>query len=104
VTIRWVPSDDCQTPEGAAEQLGDVDGILVPGGFGVRGIEGKIGAVRYAREHGIPILGLQCMAIEVGRDLAGLADANSTEFEPDAAYPVIATMADQEDVVAGERD
>src|SRR5450631_2098681 len=76
VNIRWVPSDDCQTPEGAAEQLADVDGVLVPGGFGVRGIEGKIGAVRYAREHGIPLLGLclglQCMAIEVGRDLAGL--------------------------------
>jgi CTP synthase len=108
VNIRWVPSDDCQTPEGAAEQLADVDGVLVPGGFGVRGIEGKIGAVRYAREHGIPVLGLclglQCMAIEVGRHLAGLAGANSTEFEPDAAYPVIATMADQQDVVAGERD
>jgi CTP synthase len=108
VNIRWVPSDDCQTPDGAAEQLADVDGVLVPGGFGVRGIEGKIGAVRYAREHGIPLLGLclglQCMAIEVGRHLAGLTGANSTEFDPDAAYPVIATMADQQDVVAGERD
>jgi CTP synthase len=108
VTIRWVPSDDCQTPEGAAEQLGDVDGVLVPGGFGVRGIEGKIGAVRYAREHQIPILGLclglQCMAIEVGRDVAGLEGANSCEFDPAATHPVIATMADQEDVVAGERD
>jgi CTP synthase len=82
--------------------------VLVPGGFGVRGIEGKIGAVRHARTHGIPLLGLclglQCMAIEVGRDLAGLEGANSAEFDPDAAYPVIATMADQEDVVAGERD
>ncbi len=108
VTIRWVPSDDCQTPEGAAEQLGDVDGVLVPGGFGIRGIEGKIGAVRYARENQIPILGLclglQCMAIEVGRDIAGLEGANSAEFDPACAYPVIATMADQEDVVAGERD
>jgi CTP synthase len=108
VNIRWVTSDDCQTAEGAARQLADVDGILVPGGFGVRGIEGKIGAVRYARENGIPILGLclglQCMAIEVGRDLAGLEDANSAEFDPATEYPVIATMADQEDVVAGERD
>jgi CTP synthase len=108
VNIRWVTSDDCQTPEGAARQLSDVDGVLVPGGFGVRGIEGKIGAVRHARENGIPILGLclglQCMAIEVGRDLAGLQDANSAEFDPDTEYPVIATMADQEDVVAGERD
>jgi CTP synthase len=108
VNIRWVTSDDCQTPEGAARQLADADGVLVPGGFGVRGIEGKIGAVRHARENGIPVLGLclglQCMAIEVARDVARLEGANSTEFDPDTAYPVIATMADQEDVVAGERD
>jgi CTP synthase len=108
VSIRWVTSDDCQTPEGAARQLADVDGVLVPGGFGVRGIEGKIGAVRHAREHKIPILGLclglQCMAIEVGRDVAGLTDANSAEFDPQTPHPVIATMADQQDVVAGERD
>ncbi len=108
VNIRWVPSDDCQTADGADRQLSDVDGILVPGGFGVRGIEGKIGAVRYARENGIPILGLclglQCMAIEVARDLAGLDGANSAEFDPDTVHPVIATMAEQEDVVAGERD
>jgi CTP synthase len=108
VNIRWVPADDCRTPEGAARHLSDADGVLVPGGFGVRGIEGKIGAVRYAREHGIPILGLclglQCMAIEVARNLAGLEAANSTEFDPATPHPVIATMADQEDVVAGERD
>ncbi len=108
VNIRWVTSDDCETPEGAARQLDGVDGILVPGGFGVRGIEGKIGAVRYARENGIPLLGLclglQCMAIEVARDLAGLDGANSAEFDPTAPHPVIATMAGQEDVVAGERD
>jgi CTP synthase len=108
VNIRWVTSDDCQTPEGAARQLADVDGVLVPGGFGVRGIEGKIGAVRHAREHGIPVLGLclglQCMAIEVARNVAGLPGANSTEFDPETPYPVIATMADQEDVIAGQRD
>jgi CTP synthase len=103
-----VTSDGCETPEGAARQLDGADGILVPGGFGVRGIEGKIGAVRYARENGIPLLGLclglQCMAIEVARDLAGLEGANSAEFDPAAPHPVIATMAGQEDVVAGERD
>ena len=108
VDIRWVTSDDCQTADGAARQLDGADGVLVPGGFGVRGIEGKIGAVRHARTHGIPVLGLclglQCMAIEVGRDLAGLDGANSAEFDPETSFPVIATMADQEDVVAGQRD
>jgi CTP synthase len=108
VNIRWVPSDDCQTPEGAARALDGVDGVLVPGGFGVRGIEGKIGAVTHARTHKIPLLGLclglQCVAIEVARNLAGLEGANSAEFDPGTPYPVIATMADQQDVVAGERD
>jgi CTP synthase len=108
VTIRWVTSDDCENPDDAGAQLDGVDGILIPGGFGVRGIEGKIGAIRYAREHKIPVLGLclglQCMVIEVARDLAGLPDANSAEFDPDTKDPVIATMAGQEDVVAGERD
>jgi CTP synthase len=108
VNIRWVTSDDCQTPEGAARQLEGVDGVLIPGGFGVRGIEGKIGAVTHARTHGIPLLGLclglQCVAIEVARSLGGLPEANSAEFDPDTPDPVIATMAGQEDVVAGERD
>src|ERR1700678_3473180 len=108
VNIRWVISDDCENPDDVPGQLEGVDGILIPGGFGIRGIEGKIGAIRYAREHGIPILGLclglQCMVIEVARDLAGLAEAESTEFTPATRHPVIATMADQEDVVAGERD
>jgi CTP synthase len=107
VNIRWVTSDDCQSPEGAARELDGVDGVLIPGGFGVRGIEGKIGAVRHARENGIPILGiclgLQCMVIDVARRLGGIKDANSAEFE-DCSEPVIATMADQVDVVAGERD
>ena len=108
VNIRWVASDECQTPEGAARALDGVDGVLVPGGFGVRGIEGKIGAVTHARTHRIPLLGLclglQCVAIEVARNLAGLEGANSAEFDPETPYPVIATMADQQDVVAGERD
>jgi CTP synthase len=108
VNIRWVVSDDCDTAEGAAQALEGVDGVLIPGGFGVRGIEGKIGAIRYAREHGLPLLGLclglQCMVIEVARDLAGLSAADSTEFNPGTPHPVIATMADQEDVISGERD
>jgi CTP synthase len=108
VDIRWVTSDDCATEDGAAKALDGVDGVVVPGGFGVRGIEGKLGAIRHAREHGIPTLGLclglQCMVIEVARDLAGLDGANSAEFDPATPHPVIATMADQRDVVAGERD
>jgi CTP synthase len=108
VNIRWVPSDDCETPEGAARALEGVDGVLIPGGFGVRGIEGKIGAIQYARTQGIPLLGLclglQCLVIEAARHLAGLEGADSTEFDPATPYPVIATMADQEDVIAGERD
>ncbi len=105
VTLKWVVSDDCTTPEGAAKQLGDVDGICIPGGFGVRGIEGKLGALRFAREQGIPTLGLclglQCMVIEYARHEAGLADASSTEFDPETSTPVIATMAEQVDIIAG---
>ncbi|MFP5021536.1 CTP synthase [Pseudonocardia phyllosphaerae] len=108
VAIRWVPSDDCETPAGAAEVLDGVDGVLIPGGFGIRGIEGKLGAIRHARTRGIPTLGiclgLQCMVIEVARDVAGLPGASSTEFDPDTEFPVISTMAEQRDVVAGERD
>jgi CTP synthase len=108
VDIRWVPSDDCDGVDAAARALDGVDAILVPGGFGVRGIEGKLGALRHARERGIPALGiclgLQCMVIEAARNLAGLAEANSTEFDADTPYPVIDTMADQIDVVAGKRD
>jgi CTP synthase len=108
VEIDWVPSDACRTPAGAAAALDGVDGVLVPGGFGVRGIEGKLGAVRFARTRGIPTLGLclglQCMVIEVARSLAGLDDANSTEFDERTPHPVISTMADQRDVVAGDRD
>ena len=108
VEIRWVTSDDCVTMEGAREQLEGLDAILVPGGFGVRGIEGKLGALRYARESGLPTLGiclgLQCMVIEYARTVAGLDDANSLEFDEATAHPVVSTMADQRDVVSGERD
>ena len=108
VVIRWVTSDDCETSEGAFATLDGVDGVLVPGGFGVRGIEGKLGALRHAREQGIPTLGLclglQCMVIEAARNLGGLEGAGSAEFDPATPHPVIATMSDQRDVVAGERD
>ncbi|WBU38852.1 CTP synthase [Homoserinibacter sp. YIM 151385] len=103
--IRWIPSDECETPEGAARNLSDVDGICVPGGFGVRGIEGKLGALRFARENGIPTLGLclglQCMVIEYARHEAQLPGASSSEFDPDTEFPVIATMAEQVDIISG---
>jgi CTP synthase len=103
VAIRWVPSDECETPEGAAKFLADVDGICVPGGFGVRGIEGKLGALHFARENRIPVLGLclglQCMVIEYSRNVVGLAGASSSEFDPDTEFPVIATMAEQVDII-----
>ncbi|MDX6745024.1 CTP synthase [Actinocorallia sp. A-T 12471] len=108
VKIRWVKSDDCQTPEGAKAQLDGVDGVLIPGGFGVRGIEGKLGAIRHARESHLPTLGiclgLQCMVIEAARDLAGITDADSAEFDEHTKHPVVSTMADQLDVISGERD
>ena len=104
VNIRWIASDDCATAEGAAKTLADLDGICVPGGFGIRGIEGKLGALKFARENGIPVLGLclglQCMVIEYARDVVGITDASSSEFDPDSVNPVIATMAEQVDIIA----
>lgn len=98
-------SDSCETPEGAAKALSDVDGICVPGGFGIRGIEGKLGALKFAREQGIPTLGLclglQCMVIEYARNIAGIAGASSSEFDPETAEPVIATMAEQVEILDG---
>ena len=108
VNIRWVASDDCETPEGAAAALAGVDGILVPGGFGVRGIEGKLGALRHTREHGIPTLGiclgLQCMVIEYARNVLGLGSASSSEFDPETNHAVVATMEEQLAIVDGEGD
>ncbi len=105
VQITWIPSDLCETPEGAAKALGAVDGIVVPGGFGIRGIEGKLGALKFAREQGIPTLGiclgLQCMVIEYARHVVGLEGASSSEFDPETEFPVIATMAEQVDILAG---
>jgi len=108
IEIIWVPSDECETPEGAKKALGGVDGICVPGGFGIRGIEGKLGALTFARTHKIPTLGLclglQCMVIEAARNLAGIKDANSAEFKEDSGTHVIATMDDQKAIVSGGGD
>jgi CTP synthase len=103
VNITWIPSDLCETPDGAAKALGGLDGIIVPGGFGIRDIEGKLGALRFAREQGIPTLGiclgLQCMVIEYARNVAGIDGASSSEFDPGTPAPVIATMAEQVDII-----
>ncbi|MFJ2866722.1 CTP synthase [Kitasatospora sp. NPDC087314] len=108
VEIKWVTSDDCETPEGAQAQLGDVDAICIPGGFGDRGVNGKVGAITYARENRIPLLGLclglQCVVIEAARNLAGLPEANSTEFDAAAKHPVVSTMAEQLAIVDGKGD
>ncbi|MEW2546365.1 CTP synthase [Streptomyces sp. NPDC047002] len=108
VNVKWVTSDDCKTPADAARQLADVDGVLIPGGFGDRGVTGKIGAIRYARENRIPLLGiclgLQCIVIEAARSLAEIPDANSTEFDAGTAHPVISTMEEQLAYVEGAGD
>jgi CTP synthase len=108
VNIKWVASDDCDTEDGAKKALGDVDAVCIPGGFGVRGIEGKLGALKFSRENKIPTLGLclglQCMVIEAARNLAGIKNANSAEFDPETKDPVISTMQSQEEIVAGNGD
>ncbi len=107
IEIVWIPSDECESPDGSKKHLSGLDAIVVPGGFGIRGIEGKVGALKFARENRIPTLGLclglQCMVIEAARNLAGMKDAISAEFS-DSGTPVIATMDDQKHVVAGEGD
>ena len=106
-SIRWVASDDCETPEGLKENMAGVDAIVIPGGFGGRGIEGKIATIRYAKETGTPLLGIclgmQCVVIEAART-AGVEGASSTEFDEKAAEPVIATMEEQLQAVSGEAD
>ncbi len=108
VDIRWIASDTCETRQGAQRALAGVDAVVVPGGFGVRGIEGKVGALRWAREHGVPTLGLclglQCMVIEVARDLLDLTAASSTEMEPETPDPVVTTMDSQRRFVTGGGD
>lgn len=106
VHIRWIDSERLENGDALhnlPEYLGDVDGVLVPGGFGYRGIEGKINAIRYARENNIPFfgicLGMQCAVIEAARNLLRIPKANSTEFIPDVAEPVIDLMAQQKEIV-----
>lgn len=102
LSIRWVSSEDLENG-GPEKYLSDVDGIVVPGGFGIRGIDGKIAAIRYARENHIPFLGLclgmQCSMIEWARNVAGLPGANSAEFDSQCENPVIGLLPEQEDVV-----
>ncbi|MBI5197475.1 MAG: CTP synthase, partial [Nitrospirae bacterium] len=104
VQIHWVDAEDVEK-QGPETHLGQVDGILVPGGFGNRGIEGKIAAIQYARERGIPFfgicLGMQCAVIEFSRNVSHLQGANSSEFDPKTSHPVIHLMPGQEGVDKG---
>lgn len=101
--IHWVNAEEIEADDtDMAKVMAGVDGILVPGGFGNRGIEGKIKAIQYAREHKIPFfgicLGMQCAVIEFARHVCGMADANSSEFNPNSTHPVIDLMPEQIDV------
>ena len=102
IDIKWINSEDCIDFEKAKEALSDVDGLVVPGGFGIRGIEGKLNVIRYARENNLPFLGLclgmQCAVIEYARNVVGLKDANSMEFNENTPYPVIDLMTEQKNV------
>jgi CTP synthase len=102
VDITWLSSDLFTTPERAAELLGEVDALLIPGGFGVRGIDGMVNAVRYAREKGLPFfgicLGMQVASIEFARNKCGLEDSHSSEFAPECGNPVISLMESQQHV------
>jgi CTP synthase len=99
--VEWIDAETLD-PDEAAEALRGVDGILIPGGFGPRAIEGKVAAVRYARESGTPFLGIclgmQCAVVEFARNVCDMAGANSTEFDPDTLYPVVALLPEQQDV------
>ena len=102
IDLKWLSVEDCVDIETAKAQLADVDGVVVPGGFGIRGIEGKLNVIRYARENNLPFLGLclgmQCAVIEFARNVAGLKDANSSEFDPESENPVVDLMHDQEGI------
>lgn len=104
VNLRWINAEEVLADDTTLQELGDLDGILVPGGFGVRGIEGKVHAATYARENQVPYLGIclgmQVAVIEYARHIAGLEGANSTEFDPYTPHPVIDLMAEQEGVEA----
>ena len=99
VTVDWIDSETLTDDEVTAQRLGKADGIIVPGGFGSRGIEGMIRAARYARTNKVPYfgicLGMQILVIEYARDVLGWADAHSTEIDKDTGHPVIDLMPDQ---------
>jgi CTP synthase len=101
VDLVWISSEDVKHG-GASKFLSDVDGLLIPGGFGERGVEGKIESIRFVRENGIPFLGIclgmHCAVIEYARNVCGLEDAHSYEFYGDLKHPVIHLMADQENI------
>lgn len=102
IDIKWINSEDCVDYAKAKEMLSDVDALVVPGGFGIRGIEGKLNVIRYARENNLPFLGLclgmQCAVIEYARNVVGLKDANSMEFNENTPHPVIDLMVEQKHV------
>ena len=100
--IKWINSEDSVDYDNCKELMKDVDGVIVPGGFGVRGIEGKLNVIRYSRENNVPFLGIclgmQCAVIEYARNVAKIAGANSTEFDENAQNPVIDLMLEQKNV------
>lgn len=100
--IKWINSEDCLDDNKCKELLSDVDGVIVPGGFGVRGIEGKLNVIKYVRENNVPFLGIclgmQCAVTEYARNVAGLKGANSTEFDENSPYPVVDLMLEQKNV------
>lgn len=100
--IKWINSEDCIDKEKCEELLSDVSGVIVPGGFGVRGVEGKLNVIKYVRENNIPFLGIclgmQCAVSEFARNVAGLKGANSTEFDEGTPYPVVDLMLEQKNV------
>jgi len=102
IDIKWINAEDCIDYDKAKDLLKDVHALVVPGGFGIRGIEGKLNVIRYARENNLPFLGLclgmQCAVIEYARNVVGLKDANSTEFDENTPYPVIDLMLEQKNV------
>ena len=102
IDIQWIASDDCTDAKTTKEAMKDIDGVVIPGGFGVRGIEGKLNVIKYARENNIPFLGLclgmQCAVIEYARNVVGLKGANSTEFNEQTPHPVIDLMLEQKGV------
>ena len=104
IDIKWINSEDCMDEAKCKELMKDVQAVVVPGGFGIRGIEGKLNVIKYARENNVPFLGLclgmQCAVIEYARNVVGLKDANSAEFDENAQYPVIDIMLEQKNVQA----